>query len=177
MKPTKDHVVEWYVRQRRPYIDVVRGRITIAVGRKDERQSSSRNTQGYVRVAVRSPWGLVTLLAHRVICWAAHGSPPTPLHSVNHKNGDKTDNRASNLEWVTPKENVRHAHATGLSSGQKGELHHGAVLSEEDVVAIRWLRDCGVPCAPISRAYGVIRAHVSAIGARRAWRHVAEVPF
>lgn len=34
---------------------------------------------------------------------------------INHENGNKFDNRAVNLTWVTPSENTSHAWSTGLS--------------------------------------------------------------
>ena len=50
---------------------------------------------------------------HRVVAMAFLGDPPSEDAQVNHLNLDKTDNRLSNLEWVTPAENMSHAYFNG----------------------------------------------------------------
>nr|WRK65303.1 HNH endonuclease [Marseillevirus futianmevirus] len=53
---------------------------------------------------------------HRIVA-TAFLPPPLPSQTIiNHIDGVKSNNKASNLEWVTPSRNIRHAHETGLVS-------------------------------------------------------------
>lgn len=68
---------------------------------------------GYVRFNFTRNGKRNTMTLHRAVALAFLPNPENKPE-VNHKNGDKTDNRAANLEWVTPSENQAHALATGL---------------------------------------------------------------
>lgn len=58
------------------------------------------------------------------------------LPEVNHIDGDKNNNVASNLEWCTRKENMSHAISAGLIN-HKGDNSPIAKLTNEDVKRIR----------------------------------------
>jgi hypothetical protein len=71
--------------------------------------------EGYLTVALSEDGVSVTHLIHRLVALVFVPNPdPVTRTQVNHKNGYKQDNRRTNLEWVTPLANVRHAVETGL---------------------------------------------------------------
>lgn len=60
---------------------------------------------------------------------------PTDEHEVAHGNGSRVFHHFSNLRWAIPVEN--HADRRVHSTDAKGEQNGRAVLTEDDVIAIR----------------------------------------
>jgi len=100
-------------------------------------------------------------------CWVPN---PDNLPEINHKKGNKLDNRASELEWTTRRGNNLHAIETGLNTviGKGGEEHHHSKLTNEQTVE---LVGSNLSTAELSKKYGVSTRHVRAIkrGDSRSW--------
>jgi len=89
---------------------------------------------------------------------------------VNHKDGNKKNNTSSNLEWVTPKENVRHAyHVLGRKSDSGKIMAHRKKLTEENVLDIRARIVRGETMADLGRELGVHWTTISSIHHRKSW--------
>lgn len=112
------------------------------------------------------------ILAHRLVMFAFVGLPSDGLQ-VNHKNGIKADNRLCNLEYVTARQNTRHAICELGREGPKGEINANSKLVVFDVVSIRTARANGKSVRDIANEYGLSRTHVYDILKRKAWKHVA----
>ena len=136
----------------------------------------------YLRVALAKNGRVFHESVHVLVAVAFKGPRPKGK-TVNHEDGNKLNNRASNLEWKTHQEQVDHAKSLGLwpigdrsawrkhpeliPSGDRnwtrrhpellprGEWHPNATLTDADVNAIRELLTEGWACAETARRFGV----------------------
>lgn len=96
---------------------------------------------------------------------------PSNLHEVNHKDGNKSNFAASNLEWSTHSNNVKHAFDTGLQP--KGSKRSTAKLNEVSVFEIKYrLRFGNESMSNIARDYKVSPGTIGYIKSGRNWSHV-----
>jgi HNH endonuclease len=113
------------------------------------------------------------LTVHRLVAEAFLGRCPSGAQ-VNHINGVKTDNRVSNLEYVTRSENMKHAFRLGLQSNQ-GERHSQSRLTDEKVREIRQLLAVGFKQAEVAKMMNVHQTAVSRANSGKRWGHVSNV--
>lgn len=100
------------------------------IGVDGKQRKAQVNKKGYVNVSLFNK----TVDVHRLVA-NAFVANPFNKPQVNHKNGIKWDNRAENLEWVTPSENCKHAIANGLVPTNKSRGYYR--LTPEAVRDIR----------------------------------------
>lgn len=124
--------------------------------------------RGYRQVLLHNR-GRRTFKVHALVLGAFVGSRPAG-HHANHKNGNKTDNRLSNLEWVTPRENSLHA-VRVLGKG-RGDTHGMHKLTAAQVAEIRARIVAGERQVLLATEYGVTQGLIAAIKRRAVWSHL-----
>lgn len=87
------------------------------------------NDDGYCSVSLHGKNGYKKYLLHRLVGKAF--IPGDFSLQINHKDGVKYHNYDSNLEWMTPRENLMHALDMGLN--YRCEDKPNAILSNEEV--------------------------------------------
>lgn len=84
---------------------------------------------GYLAVDLFKNGQRKTLLVHRLVAEAFIPNPHKK-RTVNHKDGNKLNNRISNLEWATHSENHKHSFRklgrTSYMTGRFGHLNHNS---------------------------------------------------
>jgi len=111
-----------------------------------------------------------TMLIHQVVASVFIGPCPIGMQ-VNHKDGNKRNNAASNLEYVTPGNNTRHAWAIGLCSA-KGDRNGRSKLTPQCVLKIRAACKAGVLMTQIAKEFSIDPSTVSQIAAGKRWGHL-----
>lgn len=133
--------------------------------------TGSATRQGYRQASLTFRGELQSALVHRLVL-AAFVGPCPDGYEVNHRNGNKADNRLVNLEYRTPPENSQHAVDTGLRVYARGDAHHRTRYPEALVTEWRRRHAAGQDAASIARAYGVDPVRVWEIVTGRRRGHV-----
>lgn len=107
-------------------------------------------------------------LAHRVVWWTFRGELGDG-EEIDHVNGNKLDNRLTNLDAVTRAENARRAIAAGLSPVHKPKNWS---IDEKTVHAIRAKVAAGAMQSDVAKELGLKRNVVNRVVRGRTYRSV-----
>lgn len=91
---------------------------------------------------------------------------------VNHKDGNKQNNKATNLEWCTRSENMKHAYDHNLKSSI-GDKNGRCKLSRENVLFIKTHyvpKDTQYGAKALSNRFGVAPQTVCAVVSGQNWK-------
>lgn len=83
--------------------------------------SQRKNTHGYMQVNLYANGLRKTAIVHRMVAEAFIPRGTDPTLQVDHIDNDKENNHASNLQWLTPSQNVAKTFKQGREGSRKGK--------------------------------------------------------
>jgi hypothetical protein len=138
---------------------------------KNKVLKGSFGSTGYKHIVLSKNGKYKTKDVHRIV---AETFIPNPfnLKYVNHIDGNKANNSVNNLEWVTARENTKHATLLGLKK-DSGSNSKNSKLKERDIYEIRKLsKSKSKTNKEISSLYNINKDYVSMIINKKRWTHI-----
>lgn len=120
---------------------------------------SNKRRDGYWQIRLRLNGKSYSHLVHRLIAKTFLGCTN---QEVNHKDGNKDNNKVSNLELCSRSYNIKHAFSIGKKT-HKGESHPKYFITEE--LSQKVLKDLSLNMSQskIAKKYGMSQSSVSSI--------------
>ncbi len=130
---------------------------------------------GYQLVSLMFDGRVVKEYVHRLVA-AALCDGYQPGFVVNHKDGNRQNNRPGNLEWVSKEENLLHAKevlgSRVVHLDQNGDRNLMAKLTEQQAREVFALRESGCLQREIAQQMDVRPSTISRILGGKRWSHL-----
>lgn len=127
---------------------------------------------GYLIVCLRRKGKQWNKKIHRLVMEAFSPVQFGDLNQVNHRDGNKKNNKFSNLEWSNNSEQQIHAYSIGLSNAKKGEESNLSKYPESLIHQICLDLEKGISSKDISNKHNVSVKYVGNIRRKERWKHV-----
>ena len=132
---------------------------------------SRLSKKGYLKCSISVNGKIQTVYPHRLVGLLFVDGYEEGL-TIDHIDGNKTNNHVSNLEWVTNSENTQRAIRNGLRN-TKGEYNPNAKLTKNDVIWIREhyiKKDKDYSTKAIAQKYNIGETTVREIISGKKWK-------
>lgn len=124
---------------------------------------------GYCCIQIEEDGVSYFAMSHRIV-WASRNGAIPDGAEINHKNGDRADNRPDNLEPMTPGENTLHSYRVLGRRACSGEANGRAKLKASEAREIRIRHSAGESKRALGREFGVSKTTVRKIVRGEFWR-------
>lgn len=133
--------------------------------RKERLLKPVKHPRGYLRVALYKNKKPYFFSVHRLVAINFINNPENKK-TVNHINGDKTNNKVENLEWLTYRENMNHAVENRISAC--GERNGRSKLTRLQVNEIK--NNTELNQYELAKKYNVTQGSINRIKLNKGWK-------
>lgn len=139
--------------------------------KKDRIKKFHISNAGYYRVLIKTKGTNKKFSVHRLVAKTFFGEKNM---DVNHIDGNKLNNKITNLQYISKSNNQKHAYKMGLQKVYRGsERKNVAKLTEEKVLEIRKIYiKRRFLIKDIAKIYNVSKTTINLIINRKRWTHI-----